>query len=72
MNVLDVRGFTCPIPLVKTKKKLNTLLTGDKLQIISTDPHSQNDLKKFCQTGKCRMLNVTIKENEFIFEIEKI
>jgi tRNA 2-thiouridine synthesizing protein A len=71
MNVLDVSGLTCPVPLVKTKKRLNTLQVGDILQVISTDPHSQNDLKKFCQTGKCKVLNISIQENKFIFEIEK-
>jgi tRNA 2-thiouridine synthesizing protein A len=43
-KLLDARGLSCPIPLLKTKKALKDMGTGQILQILSTDPGSKQDL----------------------------
>ena len=49
---LCLPGETCPIPVLKTKKALTKMAAGEKIRVISTDPHSIPDLKEFCtQTG---------------------
>ena len=35
MEKLDLRGFDCPVPLIKTKNKLKEMNTGDMLEVIS-------------------------------------
>ena len=35
---LDARGLNCPLPILRAKKALNTLTTGQTLRIIATDP----------------------------------
>ena len=50
--VLDAKGMNCPLPILKTKKALQGLQTGQVLEILATDPGSVADFKAFCrQTG---------------------
>ncbi|RTL00996.1 MAG: sulfurtransferase TusA family protein [Proteobacteria bacterium] len=52
MHILDLSGMMCPIPVLKTKKFLAPLISGEKVTIITTDPDSLQDLKDFChKTG---------------------
>ena len=46
-SVLDARGLTCPMPLLKTKKELKGVPTGEILEIWGTDPGSKNDIPHF-------------------------
>jgi tRNA 2-thiouridine synthesizing protein A len=46
-SVLDARGLTCPMPLLKTKKTLKDVPTGEVLEIWGTDPGSKNDIPHF-------------------------
>jgi len=46
-EVLDTRGLTCPMPLLKTKKSLKGMKTGTVLEIIGSDPGSKKDLPEF-------------------------
>ena len=49
---LDARGLSCPLPILKTKKSLNELASGQVLKIVATDPGSVKDFQAFCkQTG---------------------
>jgi TusA-related sulfurtransferase len=49
---LDTRGLTCPLPILKAKKALATLASGDLLRVVSTDPGSMRDFAAFArQTG---------------------
>ncbi|HEY5763080.1 MAG TPA: sulfurtransferase TusA family protein [Rhodocyclaceae bacterium] len=49
---LDARGLSCPLPIVKTKKSLNDMQSGQVLKVVSTDPGSIKDMQAFAnQTG---------------------
>ena len=49
---LDARGLNCPLPILRTKKSLNDMTSGQVLKIIATDPGSVRDFQAFCkQTG---------------------
>ena len=49
---LDTRGLNCPLPILKTKKALADMATGDVLRVVSTDPGSTRDFQAFArQTG---------------------
>jgi tRNA 2-thiouridine synthesizing protein A len=43
-KILDARGMSCPIPLLKTKKILKNMRQGQILHILGTDPGSKQDL----------------------------
>ena len=62
---LDARGLNCPLPILRTKKALNDMLSGQVLKIAATDPGSVKDFESFCrQTGNAL---VDSKEAERIF-----
>ena len=59
-QTLDTKGLNCPLPILKAKKALGGLSTGDTLEVLSTDPGSVKDFEAFCrQTG-----NELLESNE--------
>lgn len=49
---LDVRGLNCPLPILRTKKALAEMETGQVLKVTATDPGSVKDFEAFArQTG---------------------
>ncbi len=49
---LDTRGLNCPLPILKAKKALSDMLTGQLLRVVSTDAGSTRDFQAFArQTG---------------------
>jgi tRNA 2-thiouridine synthesizing protein A len=57
---LDARGLNCPLPILKAKKALAELASGDVLKVLATDPGSVRDFQAFSkQTG-----NELIEQNE--------
>ena len=49
---LDTRGLNCPLPILKAKKALADMGSGDLLRVVSTDPGSMRDFQAFArQTG---------------------
>jgi TusA-related sulfurtransferase len=49
---IDTRGLNCPLPILKAKKALADLLSGQVLRVVSTDPGSVRDFQAFArQTG---------------------
>jgi tRNA 2-thiouridine synthesizing protein A len=49
---LDTRGLNCPLPILKAKKALADMASGQLLKVVSTDPGSVRDFKAFArQTG---------------------
>ena len=68
---LNARGLSCPLPIVKTKKALADMTTGQVLKVISTDVGSIKDMQAFAdQTG--HTLVSTAEENgEYIFFMKK-
>ncbi len=51
-NEVDARGLNCPLPILKAKKALSELTSGQLLRVLSTDPGSVRDFQAFAkQTG---------------------
>jgi TusA-related sulfurtransferase len=49
---IDTRGLNCPLPILKAKKALAELQSGDVLKVLATDPGSVRDFQAFArQTG---------------------
>lgn len=74
MNVdkeLDARGLNCPLPILKTKKSLNDMASGQVLKVISTDSGSVKDMQAFAnQTGN-ELLSSSEEKGEYIFLMKK-
>jgi len=51
-HALDATGLACPLPILRAKKALAVLVSGDTLQVITTDRGAIRDFQAFCkQTG---------------------
>jgi tRNA 2-thiouridine synthesizing protein A len=49
---IDTRGLNCPLPILKAKKALAEMLSGELLRVVATDPGSMRDFQAFArQTG---------------------
>ena len=68
---LDASGLACPLPIVKTKKALSGMATGQVLRVISTDSGSVEDMKAFAdQTGNT-LLQSTTEDGKYVFRLRK-
>lgn len=68
---LDVRGLNCPLPILRSKKSLADMASGQVLRIIATDPGAVIDFQVFSdQTGNI-LLSLSETNKEFAFYIKK-
>ncbi len=68
---LDVRGLNCPLPILKTKKALNTMASGQTLRVLATDPSSRLDFKAFAAQSGNQLLEATETDGVFSFLVKK-
>lgn len=68
---LDARGMNCPLPILRTKKALTSLGSGETLAVISTDPGSVKDMQAFCKQTGNELLSSSANQGEFEFLIRK-
>ncbi len=68
----DATGLNCPLPILRSKKILSTLGSGEVLYVISTDPGSVKDFEVFCnQTGN-ELLESSETEGKFHYYVKKV
>ncbi len=71
IHTLDARGLNCPLPILRTKKTIAGMQSGEILEITATDPGSVKDLDSFCSQTGHEMLSSQQSDGEFIFRIRK-
>ncbi|MHB1679870.1 MAG: sulfurtransferase TusA family protein [bacterium] len=70
-KTLDASGLSCPLPIVKTKKEIDLMTSGQVLEIISTDPGSKNDMTAWCKRTGNELLESTEEGGKFKFYVKK-
>ncbi|MGB5261522.1 MAG: sulfurtransferase TusA family protein [Gammaproteobacteria bacterium] len=68
---LDAHGMNCPLPILRTRKAINQISSGELLEVTATDPGSLKDMEVFCQQTGNRLVSSSEADNSFIFLIEK-
>ena len=68
---LDARGLNCPLPILKAKKAINGINSGEVLKIIATDPGSVKDFEAFTKQTGHELLESAEAGGEFTFLIKK-
>ena len=68
---LDARGLTCPLPILRTKKAMNGLNSGQVLRVIATDPGSVKDMESFCRQTDTTLLATEEAEGAYAFILRK-
>jgi len=70
-KLLDAQGLACPMPIVKTKKAMNDMETGQVLEIHATDKGAQADLAAWSRSGGHELVQSTEENGVFKFWIKK-
>ena len=68
---LDTSGLNCPLPILKTKKALNTMRSGQLLHVIATDPGSVIDFAAFSAQSGNELVEERAEANVFHFVLRR-
>jgi tRNA 2-thiouridine synthesizing protein A len=68
---LDARGLNCPLPILRTKKVLNGMISGKVLKVTATDPGSVRDFQAFSRQTGNDLLGASEADGEFHFLLRK-
>jgi tRNA 2-thiouridine synthesizing protein A len=68
---IDVRGLKCPLPVLKTERRMRDFSAGTRFVVLTTDPIAAIDLPHFCSENGHRLLATRRDGNLLRFEIEK-
>ncbi|MBA3032693.1 MAG: sulfurtransferase TusA family protein [Gammaproteobacteria bacterium] len=68
---LDARGLNCPLPILRAKKALGELTSGQVLRILATDPGSVKDFVAFAKQTGNELLSSAENNKEFEFYIKR-
>jgi tRNA 2-thiouridine synthesizing protein A len=68
---LDARGLNCPLPILRAKKALNELKSGQVLKILATDPGSVKDFQAFSKQTGNELLSHAEANKEFTFYMKR-
>jgi tRNA 2-thiouridine synthesizing protein A len=70
-ETLDVRGLSCPLPLLRTKQSLQRMQPGDRLTVLATDSGSWRDIPAFCEIAGHRVLERREVSGVYEFLLQK-
>ena len=68
---LDASGLNCPLPILRAKKALADMESGQTLKVLSTDPGSVKDFEAFCKQTNNPLLSSGEEGGKFIFLLRK-
>lgn len=70
-KVLDAKGLACPMPVVRARKEIKEMTTGEVLEILATDKGSVADLAAWSKSGGHTLLEHSEEAGVFKFYIQK-
>ena len=68
---LDARGLNCPLPILRAKKALTGMSSGQVLKILATDPGSVRDFQAFAKQTGNELLSHAEAQKEFTFFMKR-
>lgn len=70
-TTLDLKGLSCPLPIVKTAKAMKDLASGEIVEVFATDPGSVPDFDAWCRSTRNELLEHDVTESVYRFVIRK-
>ncbi|OGG95410.1 MAG: hypothetical protein A2527_07790 [Candidatus Lambdaproteobacteria bacterium RIFOXYD2_FULL_50_16] len=67
---LDCRGLGCPLPVLKTKKAVGTMASGQVLRMVCTDPGSNKDMPSWSERTGNPILKSEEQSGEYIWYVQ--
>lgn len=71
MERFDLTGKVCPFVLFHTKKKLETIQSGDELEVIIDDPTAKETISGWCKTHGHKIVEILEKKDHIVITIKK-
>jgi TusA-related sulfurtransferase len=68
---LDARGLNCPLPILKAKKALTEMLSGEVLKVVATDPGSVRDFQAFARQTGNELVDQSNDDKEFVHYLRR-
>ncbi|MGH8807290.1 MAG: sulfurtransferase TusA family protein [Noviherbaspirillum sp.] len=68
---LDARGLNCPLPILKAKKALAEMVSGEILRVVATDPGSVRDFQAFARQTGNDLVGQSQENQEFTFFMKR-
>jgi TusA-related sulfurtransferase len=68
---IDTRGLNCPLPILKAKKALTAMESGQVLKVVSTDTGSVRDFVAFAKQTGNELLSQTTEGNDFVHVLKR-
>ena len=68
---LDARGLACPLPIVKTRKALTDLASGQVLRVVTTDAGSVADMNAFAEQTGNALLSSSQEGGAYVFFLKR-
>lgn len=70
-RTLDLKGLSCPLPIVKTAQAIKDLAPGEFIEALATDPGSVADFKAWCTTTRNELVEQSEVDGVYRFVIKK-
>ena len=71
MPSFDYRGLKCPLPVLKARRALAQLASGDTVEILADDPASPLDMSHFCEAEGHQLTRADAESSYFVYHIIK-
>ncbi len=68
---IDTRGLNCPLPILKAKKALAEMESGQLLKVVATDPGSTRDFQAFARQTGNELVEQSSQGDEFIHVLKR-
>ena len=68
---LDCRGLNCPLPILKAKKALADMVSGETLRVVSTDAGSLRDFQAFARQTGNELLEQSTLGSDFLHVLRR-
>ena len=68
---LDTRGLNCPLPILKAKKALAEMISGEVLKVVATDPGSVRDFQAFARQTSNELVEQSSDAADFVHYLRR-
>jgi tRNA 2-thiouridine synthesizing protein A len=68
---IDTRGLNCPLPILKAKKALAEMGSGELLRVVATDPGSMRDFQAFARQTGNELVQQSAAADEFVHVLRR-
>lgn len=68
---VDATGLSCPMPVLRARRKLDEIEDGELLLVIASDPASMHDMPAFCSMAGHTLLMARVEDGQYHYEIRK-